>query len=407
MKKLLVLGGAKAQVQLIQAAKNEGYFVILCDYTDTNPGIVLCDKHYKINYMDTNAVLKIAKEEAVDGCISNSEYAMETVSMVCDLLNLNGNSSESLERINDKNKFRKLQKELGLYVPKSFITTSFEESKKYALEMNYPVVIKPDKSSGSRGTTVVEKLSDFSKYEQNWKECFDFSRNNKVIIEEFVKMPSLYVIEGDIFVYNELILFNGIFTTKRSMLRPLLPMTYSCPVILDENHLSRFKNDVERIVKKSGITFGELNVEAYFTENDNLFFIEINARQGGNGIPEMIKKHSGIDYSKLLVTCAVVDSNYLQFVMNNPMSTRIITRHAMFWAPVSGQKEGIYKGVYIDNEIEKFVTSIKEICTKDSLIRPCKNGTDYLAIIDLEFENENQQKEIFENIESYIYPIVK
>lgn len=50
----MILGGAKAQLQLIQAARNEGNFVVLCDYTDTNTGISISDKHYKVNYMDTD-----------------------------------------------------------------------------------------------------------------------------------------------------------------------------------------------------------------------------------------------------------------------------------------------------------------------------------------------------------------
>ena len=51
-------------MQLIQAARNEGNFVVLCDYTDTNPGISISDKHYKVNYMDTDdEILRIVSRK--------------------------------------------------------------------------------------------------------------------------------------------------------------------------------------------------------------------------------------------------------------------------------------------------------------------------------------------------------
>lgn len=51
-KKLLLLGTNNGQVQLIKAAKEEGYYVIACDYTNDNPGLPFVDKHYQVSYLD-------------------------------------------------------------------------------------------------------------------------------------------------------------------------------------------------------------------------------------------------------------------------------------------------------------------------------------------------------------------
>ena len=61
MKKILVLGGAKAQVPLIEAAKKEGYYVVLCDWTTTNPGIALADKHYQVEMKKLMELFQIPK----------------------------------------------------------------------------------------------------------------------------------------------------------------------------------------------------------------------------------------------------------------------------------------------------------------------------------------------------------
>ena len=75
MKKILILGANNSQVQLIQAAKKEGYYVVVCDYADDNPGLPLVDKHYQVSYLDQEEVLSIAKEEHIDGVIGNQTIA--------------------------------------------------------------------------------------------------------------------------------------------------------------------------------------------------------------------------------------------------------------------------------------------------------------------------------------------
>ena len=99
MKKILILGGAEAQVPIIQAAKKEGYYVVLCDWTTTNPGIKYADKHYQISTLDRDAVMKVAVEENIDGVISNSEPAMLNVSYIAKELHLRGNSVSGLKKL--------------------------------------------------------------------------------------------------------------------------------------------------------------------------------------------------------------------------------------------------------------------------------------------------------------------
>ena len=107
MKRILILGGAEAQVPIIQAAKKEGYYVILCDWTTTNPGIKYVDKHYQVNTLDREAVIKVAIEERIDGVISNSEPAMLNVSYIANELHLRGNSESGLEILLSKDRFRR------------------------------------------------------------------------------------------------------------------------------------------------------------------------------------------------------------------------------------------------------------------------------------------------------------
>ena len=299
----MILGGGKNQIPLIEAAEKLGYYVVVCDERGDIQGKQLCDKFIHINYTDKELVLQAARKEKIDGIISNSEPAMLTVAYVSENLRLPGNSTSSIQKLLSKEKFRNLQKEAGVFAPFYRGAETPEELLEAVGEMSFPVIIKPAESSGSRGTTRLDNF-DREKILEAFEKCREFSRNNRVAAEEFVKMDSLIVNEADIFVLGNEILWDGIMSTGRAAETPMLPMTYNFPARISEDNLYKLKNTVEKILKQANITHGIYNVESYFTE-DQVFVIEINPRQGGNFIPKLIQEHTGIDMYKLLVSASV------------------------------------------------------------------------------------------------------
>lgn len=401
--KILILGGNTAQIPLIEASHCEGYYVVLCDNTTTNPGIRLVDKHYQENFQDREKVLEIAVKEGVKGIISNSESAMPVVAYVSEQLDLVGNSLESVQTLNSKIKFRALQKRLGIFVPNHVVTSSFSEALETVSELHFPIIMKPCRSSGSRGTTRIDSFDELSGCCEKWKKCSLYSIDRRVVLEEFIEMPSLdRVIDGDIFVLNDRILWDGLFTSKRSESEPMLPMTQTFPILLDEPELEELKSTVKQLLSGAGIKFGEFNIEFYYTSSKRLFCIEINARQGGNGIPEMIHKHCGIDMYKLLVTTVMGNNDYFDQITRQPREVRFVSRH-----PVFSHSDGIFNRLVISSEIKPYVIAEKKYVESGTAISRGVMARDKLAMIDLEFPNRETQLFFISNIEKYIYPDVR
>lgn len=400
--KILILGGASAQVPLIKTAQREGYYVVLCDYTSTNPGIFIADKHYQENFRDCEKVLEIAKAEGVKGVISNSEAAVPVVAFIAETLGLVGSTVDSVNKLNSKMGFRELQVQAGVFAPKHIVTSSFEEAVEMVKELTFPIIIKPCRSSGSRGTEKIEDYETFLTFAEKWKMCSLYSLNKKVVFEEFVEMPSLdNIIDGDIFVHNGTIIWDGLFSSKRSVHAPMLPMTQTYPIILTEDELEEVKDNVSKIIKAAGITFGEFNIELYYGKNHELFCIEINGRQGGNGIPEMIRRHSGIDMYKLLVTTVMGDDSYFEQILSEKREYRFVSRH-----PVFSRVSGTYQGVELSEEIKPFVTGVQDFFERGQLARPGEMARDKVALVDLEFETREQQLYYVDNIEEHVKPII-
>ncbi len=402
-KKILILGGAEGQIKLIKAAKREGYYVILCDYTTTNPGIKLADKHYQVSTMDRKLVLEIATKERINGIISNSEPVMDNVSYIAEKLNLLGNPFDSINILLSKDKFRNLQEELGLYAPKHYIPKNKEDFWNKLQQFELPVIIKPVKSSGSRGTTKINEL-DYNNCINAYDECINFSRNHQCSIESFVESSINYIIDGDVFVYKDKYLWNGMFFNYRHNYFKMIPTTESWPLCLSDNVMSAVKSTIQKIFKKLNIIFGEFNVEMYLNKKKQLFVIEINPRQGGCDIPISIKKHCGIDLSRLLVTLSVGDEYYWQECLRKKVKNNFFSKHMVF-----STKSGILKGLYIDEEIKKYVKKVeyKNHNSINGFVNKSENATSVIAHVNLLFDTYKNQKKYDDKLEKYIYPIIE
>jgi biotin carboxylase len=403
MKKLMILGGNTAQVPLIQAAQKENYFVVLVDNTSANPGIAIADRHYQVNFMEKERVLEIARNEKIGGIISNSEAAMTVVAFVSEQMNLTGNSVESIRKICSKMEFRDLQKKAGVFFPAHVLSADFDEALKKSSSLKFPVIMKPCESSGSRGTTKIFSADELKKCRKNFDECSEFSRNKKVVLEEFVEMSSLdSVVDGDIFIWNGEIIWDGLFTSKRSEKSPMVPMTQTYPVVLSAEKIICVQKIISLLFAEAGVKFGEFNVELFEEMGGNFFCIEINARQGGNGIPSIIQKHCGIDMYKLLVTTAMGDTDYFRSVTENTRTYKFVARQLVF-----SRTDGILRGIFIDEKIKPFVTEIHQIKKTGEKVKNCHNATDIVAWVDFLFESRAQQLNFVKDIEKFVYPEIQ
>lgn len=384
-KNILILGASNDQVPLIKTAKDLGYYVIVFDYTTTNPGLSFVDKHYQISYMERDEVLQASIENGIDGIISNSEPAMPIVAYVADKLGLVGNTTESIECLADKTKFRKLQKQLGLYCPQHHIVNSSEEAIETIKKMRLPVLLKACECSATRGTFKIEQYDELD-ISTKYSESKSFSWNGKVAIEEFVQMPSFTTYEGDIFIHNDEFLWDGLFYTQRSVDAPMIPMTYTGPLDFNDTNLPVIRETLSKVFRGAGIRHGQYNIELYFTADGHPFIIEVNTRQGGRELPTFIKNYCGIDFTKLLVTTSVGDNTYYEELKSFKRNYRYLAHHLLF-----SHQSGIYNGYQVADIITDKMTREVEYVSRGQEVREALNGTDIIGCVDFEFSNKHER----------------
>ena len=391
MKRLMILGAGPNQIPLIKAAKKNGYYVIACDYNENAPGVKLADELCLASIMDREAVLEKAKELKLDGVISNSEPAMPIVAYVGNALGLPSNDYETVAAMGDKFKFRTLLKKNGFTVPGFGSAEAYEEAKALFESLNKPVMIKPAASSGSRGVVKLET-------DEQLKEAFDdaqhYSRNDKVILEEYIDNTCGHIVGGDIFVSNGKVVFWGLMSCIRSDNCPLVPMGKAFPAILSNEQSAAVKSEIIRAIEKLGIAFCAINVEAMINRQGEACFIELNPRNGGNYIPDVLKSATGFDIFDATVRAAVGDSVEAD---DGKVCVPYITYQ------VNSNKDGILKTVNFSDEVKPLIEMYLPDIQVGEKVERFINADKRIGIVFLRFDSIEQRDRILSNIEDHIF----
>ena len=405
MKKLLILNGSSLQVPLIKAAKEEGYYTVLCDWTTTNPGIEFADKHYRLSVLDYDAVLDVARKEHIDGIISNYENSMSIVAKISEALHLQGNPESAVKRLGSKYKFREVLQTVGLFSPEAVESEAPDDFCAKAKKLAYPVIIKPSVSSASRGIRVFESYNEL-KMKEAFAVCQKLSLDHKVTAESYIESKGNAFFEGEIFVFDGKVYDFGLFTCIRSKKFPLYPQCNVYPPILSGEESAKIKEQLFAVCSEAGFKFGIINVEGCITGNGEPFFIEINTRQGGGDNSFLVYHCCDVNMYKLLVTTAMNDTDYYEQITEKITRKNVLGPYITTLA-VYSYKDGIYRGLHIDEDVKEFMYDINELQAVNTHVGRAKHSGDRVAKVRLKFPSRKIQLRYTEMLEKRIYAKVK
>lgn len=119
MKKLMLLGGSRYLIPVINAAHKLGLYTITVDYLPDNTAHKYSDKYCNISIIDKEAVLKCARELEIDGIMSFAcDPGVVTAAFVAEKMRLPFQGSyKAISILQDKGMFRKFLTENHFNVP--------------------------------------------------------------------------------------------------------------------------------------------------------------------------------------------------------------------------------------------------------------------------------------------------
>lgn len=393
MKKILLLGGSTQQITALEYAKKIGLFTILCDFLPDNPGQHYSDKFYCISTTDKEAILQIAETEKVEGVVSYaSDPAAPTAAYVAEKLGLPTNPYKSVQILSQKDKFRSFLKANGFNCPRAESYHNMKDALSAVQHFNFPIMIKPNDSSGSKGVNRANEINECDAY---IKIAFENSRQNKIILEEFINQDHPYMIAGDCFVVDGKVDFWGFLNSHRDLSgNPFVPVGTSYPISLSASRLDRVKKEIQRLLDLLDIQFGAFNMEVMIDHKDDLYIVEIGPRNGGNMIPDLLYMATGID-----TIAATIDYCMgLNYAFSKPLEEKryLATRI------LHTSKKGKLQDIVFDDEIQSKIFK-RVIYKSQGATIDCFDGSNKaIGIIFLTFDKEDDMHEFLEHAEKHI-----
>lgn len=294
MKKIMVLAAGLLQIDVIEKAKSMGYYVLAVDGNPKAPGFNVADKAICADIVNEEAMLKIARDEHVDGVIHPcSEVSMAVMGRINDELGLSGISRKQAICATNKHLMRKAFEKGNAPSPKSILAQDAEDAwNRLQNEFDTDAILKPSRNSGSRGIAKVSRNMYKGDFIRAYDEALYESRDHSVLIEQFIEGPEfsieMIVWQGEIHVLT--------VTDKKTTGAPhFVELGHNQPSCFSATDVETLKAAAVAGVRALGVNNCACHAEAKLM-NGKAYLMEVGARLGGDFIStELTHLSTGID----------------------------------------------------------------------------------------------------------------
>lgn len=398
-KKLLLLGGSRYILPIIEAAKKLGIYTITCDYLPDNIAHKYSDEYCNVSIIDKDAVLEAAKKLKIDGVMSFAcDPGVVTAAYVAEKMGLPScGPYESVCILQNKGLFRKFLTDNGFTVPVAKGYTDVEEAIKDADIFNWPVIVKPTDSAGSKGVTRVDSKE---KLEESIRYALSFSHSDEFIIEDFIEKKGFSSDTDSFSVDGELKFVS--FSSQRfdeNADNPYTPSAYSWPSSISAENQELLKNEIARLLKLLKMRTSIYNIEVRESTAGKAYIMELSPRGGGNRLAEMLRYATGVD----LVTNAVRAAVGMQVsgVEQKPYNG--------CWAEVilHSDTAGVFDKLWISDEIKDNVIEEDLWIEEGTSVGGFSAANEAVGTLVLKFDTEERLKEVMGDLPHFVKVMLK
>ena len=393
-KKLLLLGGSRYLLPVIEAAKQLGIYTISCDYLPDNIAHKYSDEYRNVSIIDKEAVLAAARELQVDGVMSFAcDPGVVTAAYVAEKMGLPScGSYESVCILQNKGLFRQFLTEHGFTVPAAKGYTRIEDALNDTALFHWPVIVKPTDSAGSKGVT---RVDDPAALEESIRYALSFSHCDEFIIEDFIEKKG-FSSDTDCFSVDGKLQFVS-FSSQRfdeSAENPYTPSAYSWPASISPAHQQELTGELQRLLTLLHMGTSIYNVETREGTDGRAYIMEVSPRGGGNRLAEMLRYATGVD----LVTNAV------RAAVGLPTEGVEQKPYNGCWAEIilHSDTAGVFDRLWIAEEIRSNIVEEDLWIAPGTKVGGFSAANEAVGTLVLKFETEEQLQRVMNDVPRYV-----
>jgi biotin carboxylase len=316
-KKIMLLGGLRYLKPVIDAAHKQGYYVITADYLPNNIAHKWSDEYCNVSIIDKEAVLQEAQRLQIDGIMSFAcDPGVVAASYVQNKMCLPSfGPFESVEILQNKDKFRAFLTKNGFNVPQAKGFDSVEAAMQELYWYPWPVIVKPTDAAGSKGVTRVDKAEDLK---PALEYAMDHSISGHIIVEEFIDKQGCSSDTDSMSIDGKLVFTS--FCAQRfdaEATNPYTPAAYSWPSTFTKEQEEYLTSEIQRLITLLNLKTCVYNIEVRVAPNGKPYIMELTPRGGGNRLCEMLRYATGVDMITA-ITRAMVGDPILEPIEQKP-----------------------------------------------------------------------------------------
>ena len=396
----MLLGGLRYLKPVIDAAHKQGYYVITADYLPNNIAHKWSDEYCNVSIIDKEAVLKEAQRLQIDGIMSFAcDPGVVAASYVQNKMGLPSfGPFESVEILQNKDKFRSFLAKHGFNVPQAKGFDSIEAAMQEIYWYPWPVIVKPTDAAGSKGVTRVDKAEDLK---PALEYAMEHSISGHIIVEEFIDKQGCSS-DTDSFSEDGKLKFVS-FCAQRfdaEATNPYTPAAYSWPSTFTKEQEEYLTSEIQRLITLLNLKTCVYNIEVRVAPNGKPYIMELTPRGGGNRLCEMLRYATGVDMITA-ITRAMVGDPILEPIEQKPYNGH--------WAEIilHADKDGVFDHLEISKDLPAEIVEEDLWVEKGDKVESFEGANNAIGTLVLKFQAAEELEKAITNQRSWLNVVVK
>ena len=396
----MLLGGLRYLKPVIEAAHKQGYYVITADYLPNNIAHQWSDEYCNVSIIDKEAVLREAQRLRIDGIMSFAcDPGVVAASYVQNKMGLPSfGPFESVEILQNKDKFRAFLAKNGFNVPQAKGFDSVEAALEEIYWYSWPVIVKPTDAAGSKGVTRVDKPEDLK---PALEYAMKHSISGHIIVEEFIDKQGCSSDTDSMSIDGKLVFTS--FNAQRfdvEATNPFTPAAYSWPSTFTKEQEEELTSEIQRLITLLHLKTVVYNIEVRVASNGKPYIMELTPRGGGNRLCEMLRYATGVDMITAITRAMVGDPILV------PIEQKPYNGH---WAEIilHSEKSGMFDHIEISKDLPAEIVEEDLWVEKGDQVESFEGANNAIGTLVLKFQTAEKLENAIINQRSWLKVVVK